>query len=49
MLCPDCYLSKVKYKSHTHEHEFYAKSDYDFPIWHDGFTLHDDLSLLEGI
>ncbi|CAL6084623.1 Conserved_hypothetical protein [Hexamita inflata] len=47
--CPECYLSQVSYKRHKHSHKFYARSDFDFVIWPDGFTLHDDLTLLEAI
>ena len=47
--CMDCYFAHVHYKRHKPNHNYYPRADFDFVIWQDGFTLHDDLTLIEGI
>lgn len=39
----------MEHKLHRPDHLMYVRTDYDFVIWPDGFTLHDDILLLEVI
>ncbi|CAL5991095.1 Conserved_hypothetical protein [Hexamita inflata] len=48
-ICLDCYLCKIEYKGHRNTHRMFPIVHYNTPIWDDGFTLIDDLLLLEAI
>lgn len=51
VLCLDCFLAKISYRTHRPTHKFFLiHSDLDNYYPHnDGFSLYDDLLLLEGI
>lgn len=51
ILCLDCFLAQVSYLRHRPTHKMYlVNNKYDNYFPHDdGFSLYDDLLLLEGI
>lgn len=48
-LCLDCYISRVEYKTHTPDHLMYPWCNYSVVGWADGWSVSDDLNLLEAI
>lgn len=48
-LCLNCYLSRTEYKTHNKSHLMYPRAAFNMVAWPDGWTISDDLSLLEAI
>lgn len=48
-LCLNCYLSQAEYKTHNSSHLMYPRTAFNMVAWPDGWTISDDLGLLEAI
>ncbi|TNJ27559.1 hypothetical protein GMRT_10863 [Giardia muris] len=48
-LCLDCYIARTEYKTHVSAHSMYPRVLFSAPAWPDGWSLADDLALLEAI
>lgn len=48
-LCLNCYLSQTEYKIHNSSHLMYPRTTFSMIAWPDGWTISDDLNLLEAI
>lgn len=48
-LCLNCYLSQTEYKTHNSSHLMYPRTAFNMVAWPDGWTISDDLGLLEAI